>query len=76
MREEGRCRGRRRSPVANLLLRQRCRSSGQQLPVVRLRTASATQAASAARRPSATTSVVVALESVGLHQGAERMWQR
>jgi hypothetical protein len=70
MREEGRCRGRRRIPVANLLLRQCCRSSGQQLPVVRLKTASAV------RRRSATTSVTAALESVGLHQGTERMWRR
>jgi hypothetical protein len=68
MREEGRCR--RRSPVANLLLRRRYRSSGQQLPVVWLKTASA------ARRRSAMTSVAVALESVGLHQVAERMWRR
>jgi hypothetical protein len=51
MHEEGRCRGRRQSPVANLLLRRRCRSSGQQLPMVRLKMASA------ARRRSATASV-------------------
>jgi hypothetical protein len=70
MREEGRCRGRRRSPVANLLLQRCCRSSGQRLPVVRLKTAST------ARWRSATTSVAAALESVGLHQGAERMWRR
>jgi hypothetical protein len=70
MREEGRRQGRRRSPVANLLLRRRCRSSGQQLPVGRLKTASA------ARRRSATALVAAALESMGLHQCTERTWRR
>jgi hypothetical protein len=47
-REEERCQGRRRSPVAILLLWRRFHSSGQRLLVEQMKTISATRAASAA----------------------------